>query len=199
MKLLSRILLFVISLTLILLFFTSVQAQTVYTVNTGGHTFSPRQYGTHSGIETLYKIVTFDSSCLYRLGNEDDADINKLVGWGVGLTSQHSIRIGWNCYSDSGIDLYAYFHYNGKRWVVPKDSLVQGKGQRIGRYFMPNIPISCTIYRARDVISFTVKQLDRTENYVVRFANFPNGWGWVMYPYFGGTSTAPHKMKITIK
>jgi hypothetical protein len=109
MKLLSRILLFVISLTLILLFFTSVQAQTVYTVNTGGHTFSPRQYGTHSGIETLYKIVTFDSSCLYRLGNEDDADINKLVGWGVGLTSQHSIRIGWNCYSDSGIDLYAYF------------------------------------------------------------------------------------------
>jgi hypothetical protein len=67
MKLLSRILLFVISLTLILLFFTSVsKAQTVYTVNAGGHTFSPRQYGTHSGIETLYKTVTIDSSCLYQ-------------------------------------------------------------------------------------------------------------------------------------
>lgn len=199
MKLVSRILLLIITVTFLLLIYSVSQAQTTYTVNPGGHSFSPRQYGTHSGIETLFKTVTFDSSCLYQLNTGDDADINKLVGWGVGLTSAHSIRIGWNCYSDSGIDLYAYFHYNGKRWVVPKDSLVQGKGQRIGRNFLPDIPISCTIYRARDVISFTVKQLDRTENYVVKFANFPNGWGWVSYPYFGGTSTAPHKMKITIK
>lgn len=184
---------------LLLLVLSSCTAQTIYTVNEGAHYFSPRQYGTHSGIETLFKTVTFDSSCIYKLGNEDDADINKLFGWGVGITSAHSVRIGWNCASDSGIDLYAYFHYNGKRWSVPKDSLLQGKGQRIGRSFLPNIPISCTIHRARDAISFTVKQLARTENYVVRFANFPNGWGWVQYPYFGGTSVAPHRMTIKIE
>jgi hypothetical protein len=55
MKLVSRILLFIIAVTFLLLIYSVSKAQTTYTVNPGGHYFSPRQYGTHSGIETCYK------------------------------------------------------------------------------------------------------------------------------------------------
>ena len=156
----------------------SCTAQTTYTIKQGSHFSSPRQFASHTNVSAMERTVTFDSSCIYFLGNEDDSDINKLFGWGVGLTSANSIRIGWNCKSGYAIDLYAYVHLNGKRWIIPRDSIIQGSGQLIGRGFKTGLPISCGIYRARDSIVIEATQEGITRRYSFRCSGFPGGWGF---------------------
>lgn len=178
---------------------TSCSAQS-FVVKTGQNYFSPRLYTTHSGVGTMEKSVTFDSSCVYSLGTNDDGDINKTYGWGVGLTSRHSIRIGWNCKSGYAIDLYAYLHYNGSRWMIPKDSSTnKQRADLIGKGWMLNVPITCRIHRALDGITFEAIQGPRKETLYIRFKNFPDGFGFYQWPYFGGNMSAPHPMKITLK
>lgn len=186
-------------LFLFLLLFSSCSGQTTFVIEKGAHYPKPNPYSVHYGVEKLEKTITFDSSCIYRLGNVDDADINKLYGWGVGLTAKHSLRIGWNCKSGNGIDLYAYIHYNGSRWIIPKDSVIEGKGQLIGAGFKTGLPIACGIYRTRDTITFTATQNGVKRTYKIKFANFPDGFGFYQFPYFGGTSVAPHRMIIIVQ
>lgn len=170
---------------------------TSFVFSPGSHYPKPKLVKMHTGVASMERTVLFDLSCVYELGNEDDFDINKLFGWSVGFTNRHSIRIGWNCVSDSGIDLYAYMHFNGKRWNIPRDSSSnRRRPDLIGRGFLPNYTITLRISRARDAITFEAIQLSRRERLVVRFRDFPTGSGWFMYPYFGGTSTAPQKMSI---
>lgn len=165
----------------------------------GSHYPSPKKFVPHfGGVEAQTYLVTFDSGCVYHFDNEDSADINKLFGWSTGWGS-HSIRMGWNCRSETGIDLWAYFHYNGKRWIVPKDSSSNKKSASlIGKGFATGLPISCGIYRSRDGIEFEAIQGARIERLKIKFANFPGGWGAYQWPYFGGTSTAPHRMTIIL-
>lgn len=175
----------------------SLTAQT-FTIKKGSHYPSPNPYSWHSGLTELERSVIFDSSCIYNLGTNDDSDINKLFGWGVGFTSSSSLRIGWNCKSGYAIDLYAYIHYKGKRWVIPKDSIIQGSGQLIGKGFMTSIPIQCSIQRTDKELIFVCVQGMKYGIMRLKFTGFPKGSGWYQYPYFGGTSVAPHQMKITI-
>ena len=148
----------------------------------------------------MERTITFDSTCLYSFGTNEDSDINKAFGWGVGLVNDHSLRIGWNCRSGEGINLYAYIHYQGKRWLIPKDSVISGnKGQIIGGIFKSNIPIVCRIERSKETITFTAIQSGRTERLIIKFYGFPDGFGWYQWPYFGGNMTAPHQMKIILE
>jgi hypothetical protein len=176
----------------------SLTAQT-FTIKKGAHYPNPNPYSWHSGITELERSVVFDSSCVYNFGSKEDSDINKLFGWGVGFTSSSSLRIGWNCKSGYAIDLYAYIHYKGKRWVIPKDSIIQGSGQLIGKGFMTNKPIQCSIQRTDKELIFVCVQGMRYGIMRLKFTNFPKGSGWYQYPYFGGTSVAPHQIKITIE
>lgn len=185
-------------LIVLLLLLQSCSGQNTFTIEKGAHYPKPNPWDIHWGVEKLEKTVVFDSTCLYKLGTVDDGDINKLFGWGVGLTAKHSLRIGWNCKSGTGIDLYAYIHFDGKRWLIHKEAIITGSGQLIGKGFVPGIPIACGIYRARDSITFTAKQGTVTRIYKIRFAGFPDGYGFYQYPYFGGTTPAPHRMKIII-
>lgn len=172
----------------------------VYTISKGNHFSSPRSLKFHTGVSSQVRTVVFDSTCVYRFGDAEDGDINKLYGWGVGLTNRHSIRIGWNCKSGEGIDLYAYFHVNGRRWMVPRDSSSSsGRADLIGKGFIPGLPISCGIHRARDGISFEAVQGSKRHKLFIRYRDFPNGPGQYMYPYFGGTYPAPQTMRITLR
>ena len=173
-------------------------AQT-FTIKKGAHYPSPNPYSWHSGITELDKSITFDASCFYKLATKDSNDINKLIGWGVGVFSTHSLRFGWNCKYGKGIDLYAYIHYKGKRWVIPKDSIIQGSGQLIGKGFQTNKPIQCYIEQTDTEIKFIAIQGLKYGVMRLKFRNFPKGGGWYQYIYFGGTSVAPHQMKITIE
>lgn len=183
---------------LLLLTFSSCTAQD-FVIKKGARYPSPNPYSWHGELTQLEKSVIFDSSCIYKLGNYDDSDINKLFGWGVGFTSSSSLRIGWNCKSGNGIDLYAYIHYKGKRWTVVKDSIIQGSGQLIGKGFEVNKPIQCSIERTGTELLFIAVQGMKYGIMRIRFANFPKGSGWYFFPYFGGTSVAPHQMKIQIR
>ena len=185
-------------LSLFLFLSLGLNAQT-FTIKKGSHYPSPNPYSWHSGITELERSVTLDSSCVYNLGTVDDSDINKLFGWGVGFTSSSSLRIGWNCKSGYAIDLYAYIHYKGKRWVIPKDSIIQGSGQLIGKGFQTNKPIQCYIEQTDTEIKFIAIQGLKYGVMRLKFRNFPKGGGWYQYIYFGGTSVAPHQMKITIE
>jgi hypothetical protein len=148
----------------------------------------------------MFKTVVFDSTCLYKLNTIDDSDINKLFGWGISVTSVHSVRFGWNCKSGTGIDLYAYLHYNGSRWIIPKDSSSNKlRADLIGKGFKPGLPIACGIYRSRDALTFEAVQGTRKETLVIKFFDFPDGFGFFQYPYFGGNTRAPHRMVITLK
>lgn len=179
---------------------TAGQSQDYYLIKKGNHYPNKRSIAMHTGVSSMERTVSFDSGCIYKFGTDDDGDINKTFGWGVGLTNKHSIRVGWNCKSDSGIDLYAYIHYNGKRWIIPKDSSSNPKrADLIGKGFLPNYTITLRISRARDAITFEAIQLNRKERLVIKFRNFPDGTGWYMYPYFGGTMTAPHDMVIILQ
>lgn len=178
---------------------SSCSAQT-FTIKKGANYSSPRLYTAHTGISTMERTVTFDSSCVYSFGTNDDGDINKTFGWGVGLTSRHSVRIGWNCKSGYAIDLYAYLHYNGSRWMIPKDSSSnKQRADLIGKGWQLNVPITCRIHRARDGINFEAIQPPRKETLYIRFANFPDGFGFYQWPYFGGNMSAPQTMTITLK
>ncbi len=188
-------------LTLFLFLFLSLglNAQT-FSIKKGAHYPSPNPYSWHSGITELDKSVTFDASCFYKLAGKDSNDINKLVGWGVGFTSSSSLRFGWNCKFGKGIDLYAYIHYNGKRWVIPKDSIIQGKaGQLIGKGFEVGKPIQCYIEQTDTEIKFIATQGMKYGVMRIKFRGFPKGSGWYQNVYFGGTSVAPHQMMIRIE
>jgi hypothetical protein len=177
---------------------TSCEAQT-FTIKKGSHYPSPNPYSWHSGVTELERSVVFDSSCIYNLGTVDDSDINKLFGWGVGFTSSSSLRIGWNCKSGYAIDLFAYIHYKGKRWTIPKDSIIQGSGQLIGKGFQTNKPIQCSIERTDKELIFVCVQGMKYGIMRLKFTGFPKGSGWYQNPYFGGTSVAPHQMTIKIE
>ncbi len=186
-------------LLLLLLFMSSCTAQT-FTIKKGANYSSPRYYTAHTGVSTMERTAIFDSTCIYSFGTNDDGDINKLFGWGVGLTSKHSIRIGWNCKSGYAIDLYAYLHYNGSRWIIPKDSSSnKQRADLIGKGWQLNVPITCRIHRARDGITFEAIQPPRKESLYIRFANFPDGFGFYQWPYFGGNMSAPQTMKIILE
>jgi hypothetical protein len=102
------------NLLLILFFSLSSCTAQDFVIKKGSHYPSPNPYSWHGGLTQMERSVVFDSSCVYNLGNVDDSDINKLLGWGVGWTSSNSLRIGWNCKSGYAIDLYAYIHYKGR-------------------------------------------------------------------------------------
>lgn len=188
------------SLVFLLAFILQGCAGQTFTIPQGGHAPSPRKLVFHTGITTLKKTATFDSSCVYNLGTTDDGDINKLVGWSVGLSRGASVRVGWNCKSGYAIDLYAYLHYKGKRWIIPKDSSSnKTRADLIGKGFMTNQPIELVTTRSSRQLIFEATQGPRRERLVVSFFEFPSGAGFYEFPWFGGTSTAPHTMTIKIE
>lgn len=187
-------------LRILLLFLWSNSAGQTFVLSKGSNYPTPNRVAWHSGLTSLQRSIIFDSTCIYDLGTSANADINKGFGWGVGLVkSVHSLRVGWNCKFGNGIDLFAYIHYNGKRWVIPKDSIILGSGQLIGKGFLPNVPIYCSILQSEKDLTFIATQGIRQCVMKIRFANFPKGFGRYEYPYFGGDSKSPHRMIIYLE
>lgn len=186
-------------LSLLFVFLFASSSAQDFVIKKGAFAPTPNPISWHGVVNSLDRTVIFDSSCIYHLGTYDDSDINKLYGWGTGFSNSSSLRMGWNCKSGYAIDLYAYIHYNNKRWTIVKDSIIEGAGQLIGKGFLPNKPIQCFIERTNKELIFTAIQGLKYGRMRIRFANFPNGPGWYLYPWFGGTSRAPHTIKISIK
>ena len=127
--------------------------------------------------------VVFMPECSHLpFNDEDDYDINKLYGFSWGMHHTNSYRIGWRSDGKGGIILSNYYYVDGKR-----------KYEDI-----------CTVPTNRNVtIDFEKGHVcvntlqDRWTSKVA--LNMRTGWGYYLYPYFGGNKTAPDTMEILLK
>jgi len=137
---------------------------------------------------TLRRSIKFqfmiDSSAHYTLNNEDDYDWNKLFGlsnsWNV---HQSSARLCWRRLNKEQYQICLYTYDNGIKTISKEMTLDYD-----------------TYYGARIIIS--------TNNFYLLFKDssiilprkseslFPIKM--ILKPFFGGTSVAPHDMKIKI-
>lgn len=145
----------------------------------------------------------FTSSCKYDLNDVHYLDVNKLYGMSFGLIhnfttlwgrifkkSANSFRIGWNCQSRNGkIQLFGYYYNNGVRssiYICDVDV---------------NKVYSCTLVcdRATNKIMVDISAEGFASNSVFDF-NFDNSpkYGFILFPFFGGTIEAPHRMTFFI-
>lgn len=164
---------------------TSVISGTVYTIFEGQQYCDKNNYIPVNLTELKFK-VKFDSSSIYKtVLTTNQADINKLYGFSDNNALHHdySARFGWRWYNNA-LEIFAYNYNNG---------LVSF--QKIGN---AKIGIEET---------YSIKVL--AESYVFTFGetilNMPRssktltGVGYKLFPYFGGTETAPHTIKIWIQ
>lgn len=129
----------------------------------------------------------FTNSCLYDtagMGN-DAFDINKLYGFtdANSFNGDNSIRIGWRHNSEGKIEVFAYWHRDGKiGWEKLGETSPYAKDQyelwaRNGFYY----------FRFNTVEFSTPRSVDAEQGIRTR-----------MYPYFGGNLPAPNDMQIFI-
>ncbi|MFZ9955482.1 MAG: hypothetical protein ACO3E1_05105 [Flavobacteriales bacterium] len=129
-----------------------------------------------------FKVI-FDSSAVYQeLGDENTEDVNKLYGMsdcGI-MHHMNSARVGWR-WLHGNLELFAYSYNNGKREM-----------KKIGSFSI-NTELKCTIACAKGKYIFKVNgQQAETKR------TCTNDEHYLLYPYFGGNETAPHRIKIKI-
>lgn len=158
-----------------------------------------QRFRLHYGIKPVTIQFSFDQSCWYPYKDQEDMDINKLVGFSFGNHHDNSVRIGWKpCFDQKGkIELYFYTYNNGKR------------------FFTLFSTVNCNYAPEGVTNDYQVKISFMNEINYLNFELFKNGQaahkssipftvpdhklGYWLWFYFGGTKTAPQKMKANIK
>lgn len=134
------------------------------------------------GVDSISYLVKFTPSCVYSIGIEQ-YDINKLFG--VGYSPGHhtnSVRFGWRYLSGSHIEIFAYWYYMGVRgWDM------------IGSVEIGDCHVF-TLARTQSSHTLTVETagIQKTINIPAR------PLGYLLRPYFGGNTKAPHDIEILI-
>lgn len=148
--------------------------------------------GLHERTSKFYFKAKFDDTCLYSLDRNFD-QINKLYGFSLGYHHHNSARIGWRCVDGKTIELMAYCYVNSKRVsktimnVNPREWAVcsiQNKSDKYVFRVMSNNSSGkiCIINKERSPLKYGILKL----------------FIYKLYPYFGGSIPAPHKMRIDI-
>lgn len=99
---------------------SSLSKAKTYTIPAGQHKSTPWNIKFHDGKKILKFTFRLSSDCYYNLGNNNNADINKIYGLNWSLFSDaNSFRIGWSCKDQNYMaQMYGYFHRNGiHSWV----------------------------------------------------------------------------------
>lgn len=166
----------------------------IYTINSGNHFANGINFGLHSSGKTVYKFAKFNSNCQYDLGNVNQADINKLHGFSVGLFSgndYNSARFGWRWSIPKGkIELLAYMYVNGVR-VNEWDADI----------LLASVDLESETYTEIAVIGnqYRFTAINNDIDTIKFFPRAGNGTGYNQYPYFGGDEVAPHTMTIELR
>ena len=155
-----------------------------YTIKEGNHR-SGIYFRPHFEKTILRYNVTFGESCIYDLGNENQADINKLCGISFGLHHNNSARFGWACVGGM-IELFAYCYVNKKR-VWKSLGLVD-----VGKTYELHLDVNDKSYH------FWVYSPDEPTRFKVVDKTKTCKWGYMLYPYFGGDEVAPHDIHIAL-
>ena len=162
----------------------------LYTINEGNHSANGFNFGIHSNGKTVAKTVIFRPDCQYDLGNNNQADINKLYGFSVGLfqsNQYNSARFGWRwSIPKQKIELLAYVYVNGVR-INEWDQNIFITDVDLGMENRTSIEITPSSYL------FKIN-----DNSKVMLPRAGSGAGYNQYPYFGGDEVAPHTMNIVL-
>lgn len=162
----------------------------IYTIKQGSHFASGLNFGIHPNGKTVSKTVKFFPNCAYDLGNTNQADINKLYGFSIGLfqsNQYNSARFGWRWSIDKQkIELLAYVYVNGVRFNELEHKLLITE-VNLGEEIITKISVLNSLYEFNIGNDFLF--VDRAGS----------GAGYNQYPYFGGNEVAPHEMQIELK
>lgn len=156
-----------------------------YTIKKGNHYSS----GIHSGLfhnDDLNIKVTFDDSAKYTsVTPANQWAINKLFGFSDCYTSHHknSARFGWR-WVNSTLELMAYNYVKGQRSELKLGNM------ELNRAYDLQIKMKKDKY----IFLFNGKTFE-----FARGCSSKNANGYKLYPYFGGTETAPQNIKIVIE
>lgn len=163
----------------------SVNDSINFLIPKGGHYSSPRLNQTHQGVTKITYYIQFEQNCKYKLTTKDSNDINKAYGFSFGNHQLNSTRLGWNWKSDT-LMLYNYSYFGGQR-----------VSRRIGTYRLSS-PIYVEQKLSKDTSWISLVQNGVGKSiFVVGMGITPTS-GYILYPYFGGTSVAPNAMNIKI-
>lgn len=163
-----------------------------YTIPTGHHSGGPYKPRLLRSVMAIDFKVFFCHNCAYELGNEDQKDINKLLGFSASPLDHHhenSIRIGWRWNEkDQEIELYAYCYQERLRTCYQIGSV--------------RLMETALIQIERDPYNrhrwhFRLWSSDGGCVSLPLFAGPVTGW--LLFPYFGGNRPAPHSMDIEIQ
>jgi hypothetical protein len=133
--------------------------------------------------------VVFDSSAIYTTASPSNQDdINKLYRFADNNANDHhrfSARFGWAWNpGQNKLNLFGYIYNNG----VEQNKLLGA---------VPlNTPAHCAIAVDGNKYVFVLNG-QRTE--MRRASTTATGEGYKLFPFFGGTETAPHTIDIDIK
>jgi hypothetical protein len=157
----------------------------------GKHRARPFRFGLWWNRSHFSWVVKFDESCRYDLGNEDQFDVNKLVGIGY-LWNHHknSARFGWRYWTErKEIELTAYCYVNGRRVIqhicfceIGKEYALQLKVLSSSYYF--------AVSEKKHVDFVGTAWIDITHSKKLQYR---------LGCFFGGNQVAPHEMKIELK
>ena len=135
---------------------------------------------------SIHFEAMFDESAIYNLGNEDQLDINKLIGLSEGMESHHknSVRIGWRWSLDKQtVELLSYCYINGER------SYTHICDVNLHERFEGTISIERDCYYVR---------INSQEHREKRLKESTSGIRYLLFPYFGGNQKAPHNITIAL-
>lgn len=130
----------------------------------------------------------FDQTARYDLGNNNQYDINKLMGFSDcnSLHHENSIRFGWR-YSieKDNIEIFAYAYSNSV----------------VNYHYMGDVAIDQTaLYQVQITEQTFLLQLNGDVSFELeRTANCDKGLYYMLFPYFGGNEVAPHDISIFIE
>ena len=156
------------------------------TISKGAHYCSPRLIQTHPGISKITYYIQFEDNCKYKLNTIDSNDINKAYGFSYGIHQNNSTRLGWNWKSDT-LMLYNYAYLSKAR-----------KSKKIGNFARKRPIYVEQWYQGKDTVWISCVQGKMVKAvFVTGTGILPTG-GYILYPYFGGTSVAPNTINIKV-
>lgn len=172
---------------------TFVVPETHYLIEEGAHKSQVVGGGLGDQIRSLksnyYSFTArFDETAVYDLCNENQFDINKLMGFSDANSLHHdnSIRFGWNYNLETGrVDIFGYAYLDGERFYERITDIAIGQTTQF------------SILLTDESYELTVNGLDQLS--IPRVVENKKGIYYMLYPYFGGDEVAPHDIHIYIK
>jgi hypothetical protein len=164
----------------------SLEPTRTFIIKKGDHFSSTRASETLES-SVLEFDAMFDNTAIYDLGNEAlQSNKNKLLGFSDcnSLHHENSARFAWQWFNNH-LEIYAYTYVNGERQEA----------------FIGVVEINqLNRYRLSILDEYYVFELNNGEPLKMPRGNVGhNGFYYKLWPYFGGSVTAPHDIRIVVK